>query len=926
MSMKQVRAQFLAVGAIAATLLAAGCGGGSDAPPPPVAGPPPPPASVTISGKAVDGPIQGATACYDTNNNNACDAGEPASGTSDALGNFSLSVLASVAGQHRVIVNVPATAIDADTGQAVGTAFIMMVPASGTSGAQNAFVSPLTTLVVRQMDSTGQTLAQARDYIQAQVGLAVSPLADFTAAANADNLKAANAAKLVLLTSIQQAVAVAAAVGQTDVSGAVITQADVNRAAVTSVLGALPVIGAAAVAPALVGLTGVARDQALGSSATQVVASIGFTPEQARFVIGLPKVPQAPADTPTAGANMVTLQYTNAANWFFRYNAATAADSTVDASGNVRYYSVRTRMAPYAHEPTQGVAESSNRTTLPELHWSGSAWTACALGERNNVTPRDALGRSSGDFCRNFDRFTSQRALIDISGQSLASVWTNRILVEQARTTAPGAWTLPNNNDVAPLGTAVFPAGSSLILQNNVVTETAVAYNTVATNRVGISPLDQAQGGDARTGTPACAGTFTSTPAATLEQLVERYPGRMCIFAQQTDANGTSLNPNEVTGISTTSLGTLATNVERPANTGSYYTTTRLLRVSFPSVGNTVYWSCLQRTLNNASRNCTQIGTGTYTLGTLGDARTMSFNNLPAAAQALASTRVFVERAGAVYFGYKNRVGAQSTTVRLNLPAANAMLFQLRMPAIQPADAPNALTGAKAATAALLHGAWALGDANGYAVLRFGANGQYLMAQSTAADAEGRPGIEEGHMDIDLAATHQVGLLANVDSNNQRGFSHPIPNDRISSVTDTAISFSDGTVVSRMAEDINSLVGLWAVGSATDFKAPHFAFFANGKALSIHQAETEGACATARMGPPGVEFSDYTFNAATSVLTFLNRTVDTSGCTGIWDTTDPLQPATVSITITMAPDRRSFTLPVDGGTATMTVYRITANP
>ena len=99
MSMKQVRAQFLAVGAIAATLLAAGCGGGgSDAPPPPVAAPPPPPASVTISGKAVDGALQGATACYDLNNNNACDTGEPTSGTSDATGNFSLSVLASVAG------------------------------------------------------------------------------------------------------------------------------------------------------------------------------------------------------------------------------------------------------------------------------------------------------------------------------------------------------------------------------------------------------------------------------------------------------------------------------------------------------------------------------------------------------------------------------------------------------------------------------------------------------------------------------------------------------------------------------------------------------------------------------------------------------------------------------------------------------------
>ncbi len=47
-------------------------------------------------------------------------------------------------------------------------------------------------------------------------------------------------------------------------------------------------------------------------------------------------------------------------------------------------------------------------------------------------------------------------------------------------------------------------------------------------------------------------------------------------------------------------------------------------------------------------------------------------------------TRVFVERGGAVYFGYSSRVGAIVAQVRLNLPAANAMLGQLGLPLIAP--------------------------------------------------------------------------------------------------------------------------------------------------------------------------------------------------------------------------------------------------
>jgi hypothetical protein len=50
----------------------------------------------------------------------------------------------------------------------------------------------------------------------------------------------------------------------------------------------------------------------------------------------------------------------------------------------------------------------------------------------------------------------------------------------------------------------------------------------------------------------------------------------------------------------------------------------------------------------------------------------------------LGYTRVFVERGGNVYYGYQTVPGAKSTTVRLNLAAANALLAQLGIPVLTP--------------------------------------------------------------------------------------------------------------------------------------------------------------------------------------------------------------------------------------------------
>ncbi len=116
------------------------------------------------------------------------------------------------------------------------------------------------------------------------------------------------------------------------------------------------------------------------------------------------------------------------------------------------------------------------------------------------------------------------------------------------------------------------------------------------------------------------------------------------------------------------------------------------------------------------------IGNGSYTITTLGDGRAMTLNNPPALALALTYNRVFVERAGKVWFGYQNRT-ALSSRVRLNNTASNALLSQLGLPAVNPGE-PLALT------AASYQGTWDLTDPAGAA-----GNGTAVTLSATATSS-----------------------------------------------------------------------------------------------------------------------------------------------------------------------------------------------
>jgi trimeric autotransporter adhesin len=671
-----------------ATLLAA-CGGGGNS-----GGDSDTPSAYTITGKAVDGALQGATACYDVNDNQACDTGEPTSAATTADGSFSITGIAPAEiGKHLVLVDVPASAIDADTGAAVGSSFLMAAPATDATGDHSVFVSPLSTLVLLQMATAGQSRDDAVTFVQSQLALAVSPLADFTASANADNTTAANAARLTRAAQTRQADALTAAVGQTDLSGTVVTQEQVNVLAATSVLASLEAIGAAATDGSLQGKTGADLRTALATLAAAVVAQNGPTVPEAVASIGVSKLPiepAAPAAAPAPSGSLAALRYAGAGDWYLRSFQATAADNTPDTNGLVRYYDVRTRVDA-THPSGISWVFSNDYNRAADRLWNGSTWHTCDLGFRNTSSVRDANGRSSYNFCDGFEKGTSvRRASIDITGQTLASVLTDRIRV------LPGGNSGVNFADWGPsdlslLGTAAFPEGSKLYYQTSTPLETTVGYDVRDSNVVQVFSQAIADGGDGRNGAPAPAcydANPTTAPATTLEQLIARFPGKPCISNAATNADGTSLSPNEGWGASVVSIGNVANYFAAlPAGTGNYYTNEGRLRVAFTGTGNgTNYYLCYTRRTPASTRNCQLLGSGTYTITTLGDGRAMSLNNVPTPFSQLSYSRVFVEREGKVYYGYRNRLGNSVPQVRLNLPAANAMLGQLGLPLIAPAD------------------------------------------------------------------------------------------------------------------------------------------------------------------------------------------------------------------------------------------------
>lgn len=679
------------VGSVA-LLAACGGGGGSDTPAPP--------ATVNVTTSVIDGAIQGATVCLDKNDNGACDADEP-SGKTGADGSVTLSVLEADAGKYPLLAIVGTDAVDKDNGP-VAAAYVMKAPADKTG-----VISPLTTLVQQVVESSKVSSTDAEKVVKDQTGISVSLFADYTKTRDADSASAAAGlvARTMVVTAQQQTQALASAVGEPDGSGDTISKADLDKAVSDAMAAVLPQLIVAAndsgVQSACAGaaITSAACQSAVQTQAAALLAQTGLSATTLPVLVGVSKQLSSaatdPNAAPTEGASLDFANFGDANNWSYRIFVSTAAENTPDANGLTRYREVRRQLVG-------GVltewAFNGDPARKGDVHWNGSAWVDCPFGHQNTQTVRGAEGRNTNNYCDSYEKSNGQRVDVDISGKPMSDVVaTIRTFPSTARAyplwgTPPGGF---SGTSTFTVGTDTFPAGSKLRYQTTTPTEEAFAYDVRASAVAFLYSAALAAGGDARSNpTSACnSAEFNAAPtnnAGTLEKLIATARGTPCIFnaGSFTVGSTTYTNPNNPSSVwsnsSTLSIGTLGS-VSISSTPTAYFTGNTLIRLAFTGSGTNpvTYYACQQQFRNGAVRECSVIGTGSYTITTLGDGRVMTLSNPPAQAAALTYNRVFVERGGKVYFGYLSKL-VPTKQIRLNLPAANAIFAKAGVPAVTP--------------------------------------------------------------------------------------------------------------------------------------------------------------------------------------------------------------------------------------------------
>ncbi|HEY0823120.1 MAG TPA: hypothetical protein VGD76_04980 [Ramlibacter sp.] len=385
-----------------------------------------------------------------------------------------------------------------------------------------------------------------------------------------------------------------------------------------------------------------------------------------------------------AAAAMVSLTYNGPASWFRRVLSTSATQSVPDRDGWIRTWDRRERMTFGQHATWSFGSEPARQS---DVHWNGNAWVRCALNHEIASTPVDADGANQYNYCDGYELGTGQRSFLGIEGRTMLEVY-------QAMRSAGATNVFIANTSV--LGSAVFPAGSMLVAQTNTATQTAVAYYPGIGNAVR-DPIPALAAADPAT----CLSIGPNTPlrdyttfSTSLEGMVATHRGIPCVFTP-TALTGPR---NEWWTQATVPIGFLPSNLPP----GPYYTGGTMLRASFPG-GNAITFHACQHRLDGSTRNCNPIGSGTFSIETLGDARAMRLGTLPPQIAALAWVPLFVERAGKVWVAYQNKPVATSTA-RLNLPALNALATQLGLPAVDPA-VPLATTPAS------FQGQWVLGVA-----------------------------------------------------------------------------------------------------------------------------------------------------------------------------------------------------------------------
>jgi hypothetical protein len=482
------------------------------------------------------------------------------------------------------------------------------------------FVSPLTTLVVEWAGAQGRTAAQAGADIQAQLGLAHSPLDDFVAGADS---QAATLAATVSKVAVEVAKLTVAAGVPADQAKALVNSVLLGdlgglaeRAARSS--GASPSAIAAEVAAAVL------QDHNLDAST--VAAQAKAAQELA-----------APASTSDAAGDFISVRrfsYTDANN--YSYTLFTGNSATLDADSRFSANEVRKTLSG-------GVDVPFNRN---QVYWTGTEWKNCERGFRMVSTkPQTAATPQDSMYC-GASRTLSRIAWSDIAGRKMAEVIAEMRAYPLADTDGlPANWGPPPSL----LGDATFPSGAKLQRRE-------AQHDIGGTERYSLT--------DKRRVVPA-SGSYRH--AATFDDL-KRMSGDLV----NTGATVSNLNAVFLDELPAAAPGAGLKPLKRY----------RLAFT--PGADAVRYYRCNVRVSDDGSQDCEAVGNGQGVITTQGDARVLHLSGgypLELLTQ-LKRQRLFVERDGAVFGGFRD-LQRTAYDQRLNKAAWDALREALGIPAHQ---------------------------------------------------------------------------------------------------------------------------------------------------------------------------------------------------------------------------------------------------
>ncbi len=400
--------------------------------------------------------------------------------------------------------------------------------------------------------------------------------------------------------------------------------------------------------------------------------------------------------TPTgtrAGANLYYFNFTDATSWSAYASKASDKQAVKDANGFTRYIDHRVRAASGKLAEWGGGREPRRNA---DLLFVDGQWIDCPINSESQ-SKRDEQGAGSTTArCGGYVR-ESTRTAQSIVGRNMFEVYEE--IRAGSTGTASEDYTIAGAKDL--LGSKTFGTGATLLTYDfKAYSKTPVAYEPGIGNKLRLYTAAMVAGNSsAADTTAACRSGGSSryenpanyTLGFTLEELVARMKGAPCHFPQQyiskTTGDYVSASDPQALGsgddyrdfgISTIPLGPELGGAGNAAPYTTFFSSNVRIRASFTGTGNgTVYYRCkIQNGTRPGSRNCEKISEGSYSIEILGDARIMRFANLPTDLDGTAWEQVYVERKGAVYYGYQDKPSSGALKSRqLNQHAAN-QLFQ----------------------------------------------------------------------------------------------------------------------------------------------------------------------------------------------------------------------------------------------------------